>query len=690
VEGERACRRRAAGLCVWNQLVDQMRTGRWQRASLGVAWLLFGGVSPALSTTYQNPLVRNVADPFVLKHRGEYYLYRTEVRGALDVLTSRDLMHWRQGPVVWRPTSPQAENGHHIWAPEVYYENGRFILLFSASGQNDNKRLWRAVSNSPLGPFRLSPDQPLTAPWRIDASLFRDDDGARYLYSCHRRPLASGALGAQVEGVRLQDGQPVLGDWLPMVVPEAPWEGIWVEGPTVLKDRSRYFLLYSAPDAESPNYQVGYATAAHPLGPWKKRGILIPSLPTVPGPGHQSVVLAPDNLTPYLVYHRKRLAERGWNRDLMLDRLCMRDGTLLTRAPSMVPQPAPPRAAFEERFDRPDWQRSWTLRSGDWRVDTTARDFIQVDAQAQGRASLKGTRLGDGVVEVNLRRLGGVGGIGLALVGRERLPILLSPEGRRGLSVGGTLLGKLPEEPNPAAYHQLLVTRRGAAVEVRLDGSRIAQASVPPGPVSLELVTQRSAAAFSAVAVTDYVDARPLPPVLPLSSSWHRFSDRIEQRSLGLGVQRYETARLIPTEGEASVRMQGWALGTSLGVSKYGVHLESTSGKERFEAYIDPGNGVLATHGITGGRELPWENSDLPLRFDYTSPHTLRVTRRGADWQVTVNGESMQFRGARISGAARLVLITEDARVTFSQIRIKSARAAVRSKVPRQMARGLA
>src|SRR4051794_17093989 len=91
-------------------------------------------VAHAAPATYRNPLVRNVADPFVLKHRGEYYLYRTEVRGELDVMTSRDLVHWRPGPAVWRPDSPQAENAHSIWAPEVYYENGRFYLYFAAGG----------------------------------------------------------------------------------------------------------------------------------------------------------------------------------------------------------------------------------------------------------------------------------------------------------------------------------------------------------------------------------------------------------------------------------------------------------------------------------------------------------------------------------------------------------------------------
>ena len=67
--------------------------------------------------TYRNPIVRNVADPFVLKHRGEYDLYRTTVGNGLDVMTSRGLVQWRPGPAVWRPASREAASAG--WQPAV-------------------------------------------------------------------------------------------------------------------------------------------------------------------------------------------------------------------------------------------------------------------------------------------------------------------------------------------------------------------------------------------------------------------------------------------------------------------------------------------------------------------------------------------------------------------------------------------
>src|SRR5262249_42487929 len=160
---------------------------------------------------------------------------------------------------------------------------------------------------------------------------------------------------------------------------------------------SGYYLLYSGPGAMLPTYQVGYATAPTPLGPWKKQGLLIPSVTGVPGPGHQSVVLAPDNLTPYLVYHRKRLAEPGWDRDLMLDRPVMGGGRPTPRAPTMPPQPMPPRPTFEDHFDDTASLGSWSLTAGNWRVEGAAHEMVQANPLASGRARLMKRSIADGV-----------------------------------------------------------------------------------------------------------------------------------------------------------------------------------------------------------------------------------------------------------------------------------------------------
>jgi GH43 family beta-xylosidase len=628
--------------------------------------------APSASQSYQNPLLRNVADPFVLKHRGEYYLYRTAIQDGLDVLTSRDLVHWRQGPVVWKPLSPAAPNAHNLWAPEVDYENGKFYLYFSAdaTATAERQQLWLAVADSPLGPFRTDLGGPLTPPWRIDGTIFRDENGAGYLYCCHRRPEG----GARVEGRALA----ALADrsdagWQPMVSPEAPWEGIWIEAPTLLRDASGYYLLYSGPDARLPIYQVGYATAPSPLGPWKKQGILIPTVTGVPGPGHQSAVLAPDNLTPYLVYHRKRLAEPGWDRDLMLDRLAMGGGRLATRAPTMTPQPLPPRPAFEDHFDGPASLDSWSPGAGNWRVDAAAHEMVQASPLVTGRSRLTTLRVADSVIEVNVRRLSSTGGVGLALVaGSRRFPVLFFTGGPDTAEIGPMRGLRLPEALEPHASHQLLVTRRGDQVEVRIDERALGTQPFTAGPATLELVTERSAAAFAGIAVTTYTKPLPLgPPEPPSLNGWHRLGDQIEQRLLGVRLQLYPLGKPLPDPGSVTVRVRGWALGATTAYPKYGVQVRAANGSDQVEAYIDPATSVLATHGRVAGRELPWQNSLLPLRFDYTDWHELSLSRHGDRWRFVVDGGSVQERAARLRPPLRPALVTEDARAVFRGITVR-------------------
>jgi glycosyl hydrolase family 43 len=647
-------------------------------AALLIACAVKPGTASAATAAYRNPILADVADPFVLKHRGQYYLYRTEVRGGLDVFTSRDLAHWKPGPMVWRPDTPGGPDSHWLWAPEVYYENGRFLLFFAAGPPDGEQRLWRAVSDSPLGPFHTDPAGGLTDPWRIDVSLFQDE-GAWYLYCCHRRRLTSSLFGARIEGSRIGVGsQSSLtagalngASWMSLLEPQQPWEGIWVEAPTVLKDRSQYYLLYSAPDAESPDYQVGYAVASSPLGPWQRRGILIPTRPGVPGPGHQSVVLAPDNLTPYLVYHRKRLSERGWQRDLMLDRLQIGNGRLTTRAPSLSPQPLPPQPAFRALFDGPDALRPWERVAGDWRANSTDREVQQRDPGATARLRLARHSFADGVVEVNLRWVSGDGALGVALVGsRGFLPIRLFPRGEPGLQWGNGRVARRPEGFDPFAYHQLLAIRRGPAVELRLDGRSLGSSRLTSGPVNLELLTERCAGAYSGIAITTYADPGPLDAPATPYPAWYRAGNRIEQRYLGMQRQRLLLRQILGSPATLSLRVQGWALGTSLPVRKYGVELVSTGGRDRFEAYFDPPNNVLATHGSVAGRELPWRNSDLPLGFDYTTSHTLSLQRRGTEWRVAVDGRSCQQRTAALRGPLRTALVTEDARCVFSDFQL--------------------
>jgi hypothetical protein len=154
----------------------------------------------------------------------------------------------------------------------------------------------------------------------------------------------------------------------------------------------RCVCFYSGGRWENPNYGVGYAFAEHPLGPWKDEGnvegprVLTTFAEQVIGPGHNSVVLGPDLLSHYIVYH-------GWDpactaRYPRIDRLEWIDGHPRVEGPTFAPTPAPPLPDLADWFDEaapgPHWERAEPA----WRRDEVrseeTRFAVEVGFRQQG------------------------------------------------------------------------------------------------------------------------------------------------------------------------------------------------------------------------------------------------------------------------------------------------------------------
>src|SRR4028119_2514285 len=118
-----ACRR---GCWSCSLLRDEPRsttqTGRW----------IMGADRTPRTDVLTNPLPGVVlGDPFVLRHRGRFYLYGTNDGPPLadgrmiPVHRSDDLLHWEPLGGALEPSEPEADH----WAPEVMYWNGRFFMV---------------------------------------------------------------------------------------------------------------------------------------------------------------------------------------------------------------------------------------------------------------------------------------------------------------------------------------------------------------------------------------------------------------------------------------------------------------------------------------------------------------------------------------------------------------------------------
>ncbi len=298
--------------------------------------------------TYTNPVWTGYfADPFVLRTGDEYYAYGTggpennglQADGRMfPLLHSTDLAHWTLLGGALEPLNDPARPAY--WAPEVAARDGLFYMYYSAGGwEGEIHQLRVAIADSPAGPFRdqgvvLMPDEPFT----IDAHPFQDPkDGSWYLFFAKdfldgERPGTGTAvvpLGDDMVSVacKVTTVLRASSDWQ-IYMRDRSWYGrswpAWhtVEGPFARFHEGLYYCFYSGGQWETPDYGVGYGVAESVLGPyrdeWNTSGpcVLRGIEGKVPGPGHNSLVLGPDNRVTFVVYH-------AWDPACVMRRMCI-------------------------------------------------------------------------------------------------------------------------------------------------------------------------------------------------------------------------------------------------------------------------------------------------------------------------------------------------------------------------------
>ncbi|MGC8887235.1 MAG: glycoside hydrolase family 43 protein [Verrucomicrobiia bacterium] len=308
--------------------------------ALGGGFDLFAQDKKMQNKTYRNPIIDRIgpADPHIIKYQGRYYLYPTTDGKGYDVFVSEDLVNWEQKPKVF--THP---NGG-AWAPDVFHDSkgdGKFYLYYTVNAKpppdRGGKVIGVAVSSSPLGQFE---DKGILVRDSIDAHMFRDDDGAYYLY------YAELSGGFKIKVQPMANPLEKKSDAVVVIRPTEEWEkksGAVTEGPFMIKRNGIYYLMYSGTGADSPNYGIGYATSKSPLGPFEKyKGNPIAHrTDRVLGPGHHSVIEGPDGRL-WLVYHQKASTNIGWDRFLAIDPLWFdENGVINVKLSRGTDEPAP-------------------------------------------------------------------------------------------------------------------------------------------------------------------------------------------------------------------------------------------------------------------------------------------------------------------------------------------------------------
>ena len=248
----------------------------------------------------RNPILPGwYADPELHLFAGRYWLYPTtsrryEEQTSYEAWWSDDLETWNCHGVILDFADVPWSTNRAAWAPTVAEKDGRYFIYFSAG---DGAGLGVAVADHPGGPFVEPRPEPLVKEYHhgaqpIDAHAFVDDDGKGYLIWGGWRHCVMARLGADMISI---EGEIV------EITPEH-----YVEGPFMLKRRGEYYLMWSEGSWGDPTYQIAYARASSPWGPFvREETVFEPSPAVATSAGHHSVLQLPGTDEWILAYHRR-------------------------------------------------------------------------------------------------------------------------------------------------------------------------------------------------------------------------------------------------------------------------------------------------------------------------------------------------------------------------------------------------
>ena len=321
------------------------------------------------------PLVTHIytADPSAHYFNGKIYIYPShdiDAGEAFDDLGSHFAMEDYHVISMDSIDSKAVDNGvalhvddvpwakQQMWAPDANEKDGKFYLFFPAKDYEGIFRIGVAISDSPTGPFKAEP-KAIEGSFSIDPAVFKDDDGAYYMYF-------GGLWGGQLQRWRTgvfnpdqpesptaflpADDEPAL---LPLVAKmsedllafgETPkaleildengdlllsgdndrrfFEAAWLH-----KHKGKYYFSYSTGDT----HFICYAIGDSPYGPFIYTGRILN--PVVGWTSHHSVCEVEGKT--YLFYHDSSLSKGITHlRSVKVAELKYRqDGTIITLNP---------------------------------------------------------------------------------------------------------------------------------------------------------------------------------------------------------------------------------------------------------------------------------------------------------------------------------------------------------------------
>lgn len=295
-------------------------------------------INQDLNSTFTNP-VWDGADPWMVKHNNEY-VYCWSGGGGVNVSRSPKMTKRGETKKIWK--APETGwNKACLWAPEIHFIQGRWYVYYAAgeSGPpfiHQRTGVLRSKTDDVFSEYEDmgvlytgdNPADPVSNVWAIDMTILEHKNKLYCIWSGWIKQETTDATPQHLYISEMENPWTMKGKRVKLSSPGESWETGGPlnlnEGPQILKNGDKVFVIYSCRESWLVEYRQGMLQLINPDGNlldpanWKKSGPVFQGNSQVLGVGHCSFVKSPDNTEDWIVYHSKKSSKPGWERDVRM------------------------------------------------------------------------------------------------------------------------------------------------------------------------------------------------------------------------------------------------------------------------------------------------------------------------------------------------------------------------------------
>lgn len=288
--------------------------------------------------TFTNP-VWNGADPWMVKQKDDY-IYCYSARNSIYLSKSRQLTKRGEAKKIWQAPAT-GWNRSCIWAPEIHFIQGLWYVYYAAgeSGPpfiHQRTGVLRSKTDDVFSEYEDmgvlytgdNPGDPTSNVWAIDMTILEHKNKLYAIWSGWIKQEATDKTMQQLYISEMKNPYTMTGHRALLSAPVENWETGGPlnlnEGPEILKNGEKVFVIYSCRESWLVEYRLGMLQLINPAGNlldpanWSKKGPVFQGTSEVFGVGHCSFVKSPDNSEDWIIYHSKKNTTPGWERDVRM------------------------------------------------------------------------------------------------------------------------------------------------------------------------------------------------------------------------------------------------------------------------------------------------------------------------------------------------------------------------------------